>query len=31
MDNPKLNGFVSVNFYVVVVFFVVVDRLLAKQ
>ena len=31
MDNPKLNEFVSVNFYVIVVFFVVVDRLLAKQ
>ena len=31
MDNTKLNEFVSVNFYVIVVFFVVVDRLLAKQ
>ena len=30
MDNPRLNEIVSVNFYVIVVFFVVVDRLLAK-
>ena len=31
MDNPRLNAdFVSVNFYVIVVTFVVVDRLLAK-
>ena len=30
MDNPKLNEFVSVNFYVIVVLFVVADRLLAK-
>ena len=31
MDNPRLNEIVSVNFYVKAVFFVVVDRLLAKQ
>ena len=32
MDNPRLNAaFVRVNFYVIVVFFVVADRLLAKQ
>ena len=31
MDNPRLNEFASVDFYVIVVFFMVVDRLLAKQ
>ena len=31
MDNPRLNEFASVDFYVIVVFFMIVDRLLAKQ
>ena len=32
MDNPKLNAdFVSLNFYVIVVFFLVPDSLLPKQ
>ena len=31
MDNPRLNEFANVDFYVIVVFFMVVDRLLAKQ
>ena len=31
MDNNRLNESVSMNFYVIVVFFVVVDRLLAMQ
>ena len=30
MDNPRLNEFVSVNFYVIVVFFMIVDRLLVN-
>ena len=31
MDNRRLNEFASVNLYAIVVFFMVDDRLLAKQ